>query len=87
MNHAGHLSPVFGFYRQAVSSVPHGDDCILQISTHGSVDHGIQGAVNLVVHLPHGPAHIPEGAAGVVRHGILRQDTAADLVGQGGNRL
>ncbi len=42
MNHAGHLSFRFCFYRQAVTSAPHGDDGILQM---GAV------AVQQIVHL------------------------------------
>ncbi len=87
MDHARHLIAVFRLHRQAVPAVPHGDDCILQPGAGGAVDHGVQSAVDPVVHLPHGAPDLPECAAGIVCHGVFRQNTASDLMGECGDRL
>ena len=40
MHHAGHLAFIFGFYRNTIAVVPHGNDCILQVASVRTVYHG-----------------------------------------------
>ena len=83
MNHAGNLVLVLGFDGQAVAAVAHGNHRILQIGAVG-IQNGVQLGVDLVRGQLHGPAHVGEPGAGVVRHLVLAEDTALDLLIQRG---
>ena len=85
MDHPRHLTSIFCLYGKAVAPVPHGDNRVLQIGARGTVHHRIEGAVHLVVHLTHGAANLQKSAAGVVRHGVVREDAAPDFAGKGNN--
>ena len=65
MDHAADLAFVFGFYRDAVTAVAHGDDRILQIGAVG-VYQTVQLGVNSVTGQPHGAPDLSELRAGVV---------------------
>lgn len=46
MHHTAHLALIFGFYRDTVAVITHGNDCILQKGTVNAVYHGSQLAMD-----------------------------------------
>ena len=86
VDHTGHLAAVFRFYRKAVTAVPHGDHCVLQISAHGTIYHGIQLGVDPVVGELDTPADLAERTAGLIADLFLGQDAPADFRRNRGER-
>ena len=81
MDEARDLPPMLRLHRDGVAAVAHGDDGILQILLiPGAAD----DAVELVPHLLRGDLHLPPDASQLrgcaVRHLLLGEDAAGDLV-------
>ena len=70
MYHAVDLALVFGLNRQTVSSIPHGNHCILQIGTAG-VENAVQLSVNPVIDAPHRTANLTKSRAGIIAYLIF----------------
>ena len=70
MYHAVDLTLVFGLNRKTVSSVPHGNHCILQIGAAG-VENAVQLSVNPVIDASHGTANLAKSWAGVIAYLIF----------------
>ena len=87
MDHTGNLSFVFGFHRDTVAAVSHGDDAVLKVIAGAAVYQGGKLCVDAVVGCFHGAAHVHQSTAGIVADLILGKDTAADLRGKRGERF
>ena len=82
MHHAVYLRFVLSLDRQAVASVTHGDDGILQIRA-AAVQDAVELRVDAVVDAVHGAADLVKSWARIVADLILGEDAALDLVVDG----
>ena len=87
MDHARNLAFMLCLYRNTVTAVSHGDDSILQIGAGTAVYNGIELAVDLVIGIFHGAAHLTKPGTRVVRNLLLGEDTAPYLSRQRGQGL
>ena len=86
MHHAVYLRFVLSVDRQAVASVTHGDDGILQIRA-AAVQDAVELRVDAVVDAVHGAADLMQAGARVVTDLILREDAALDFIVDGCDRF
>ncbi len=85
--HTRNLSFVFGFDRNTVAAVAHGDNGILKIIPGTSCNQRRKLGVDPVVGGFDAAADLTKGAAGIVTDLILGKDTAADLCAEGCQRF
>ena len=87
MDHTGYLALIFRFHRDTVTTISHGNHCVLQIRAGGTIYHACKLCMNSFTRNLHGTADLFQRTAGIITDFIFRQDTAANLTGQIGQRL
>ena len=79
VDHTRHLSLIFGFDRDTVSAVSHGDDSILKVSPCTAVYQSGKLRVDPVIGHFHAASDLAQVRACIVTDLIFGKDTAADL--------
>ena len=87
MNHTGNLTLVFGFDRNAVAVVPHGDNGILKITSVGTIYHAGKLGMYLFADQCNGAAHMFKPRAGIIGNLLLGKNASVYLVCKGSQRF
>ena len=66
MYHAGNLSLVLCLYGDTVATVSHGNHCVLQVGSGTAAYIGRKLAVDFIIGIFHGSAHLFQSCTGVV---------------------
>ena len=87
MNHTGNLTLVFGFDRNAVAVVPHGDNGILKITSVGTIYHACELGMYFFAGQRDGAAYMLKPRAGIIGNFLLGENASVYLVCKGRHRL
>ena len=79
VDHTWNLTFVFGFYRDTVAAVSHGDNGVLKVIAGAAVYQRGQLGVDAVIGNFHAAAYMHQTGTGVVTDFVLGNDAAADF--------